>query len=91
MKFQFVPGPAGALQVLEEQPDGTPVALAVICHPHPLHGGTLTNKVVHQLARTFTELGAVSVRFNFRGVGDSDGEYDEGEGERDDLIAVIDW
>ena len=91
MKFQFIPGPAGALQVLEEKPDGAPEAVAVICHPHPLHGGTLNNKVVHQLARSFSDLGAVSIRFNFRGVGGSEGEYDEGDGEQDDLIAVINW
>ena len=67
------------------------MAVAVICHPHPLHGGTLNNKVVHQLAKTFADLGAVSIRFNFRGVGDSEGEYDEGEGEYNDLMAVVKW
>jgi len=74
-----------------ELPDGEVVAVAVICHPHPLHGGSLSNKVVHQLARTFNELGAVSVRFNFRGVGDSEGKYDQGRGEVQDLLAVVDW
>ena len=78
-------------EVVHESPAGTPRALAVICHPHPLHGGTLNNKVVHQLARTFLQLGAVSVRFNFRGVGESQGAYDEGRGERLDLNAVADW
>lgn len=91
MKTRTIPGPAGALQVLEEVPGQAPSAVAVICHPHPLHGGALNNKVVHQLAKTFTGLGAVSVRFNFRGVGDSEGSYDEGRGELDDLLAVIDW
>jgi alpha/beta superfamily hydrolase len=91
VKYQSVQGPAGALQVLEEKPEGEPLAIGVICHPHPLHGGTLTNKVVHQLARTFTELGTVSIRFNFRGVGESDGCYDDGRGEVDDLLAVIEW
>ncbi|MFQ5644579.1 MAG: alpha/beta hydrolase [Thiogranum sp.] len=89
MNTRSIEGPAGALQILTEMPAGTPAALAVICHPHPLHGGSLNNKIVHQLARTFTGLGAVSVRFNFRGVGDSAGEYDAGRGELQDLLAVV--
>lgn len=64
---------------------------AVICHPHPVYGGTMTNKVVHMLAKTFNELGIPSVRFNYRGVGASAGIYDEGNGETDDTIAVLDW
>ena len=91
MKTETIPGPVGALQVLVEQPDAEPLALAVICHPHPLHGGSLSNKIVHQLARTFAGMGAISVRFNFRGVGDSGGEYDEGRGELDDLFTVVAW
>ena len=91
MKTELLGGPAGALQVLCEEPGGQPHALAVICHPHPLHGGSLNNKIVHQLARTFGELGAVSVRFNFRGVGDSAGSFDEGRGELQDLLAVVAW
>lgn len=87
----FVTGPAGQLQALESKPQGAPQALAIICHPHPLHGGTLDNKIVHQLAKSFVTLGAVSVRFNFRGVGQSEGDYDEGRGERDDLLAVVEW
>jgi len=86
-----VTGPAGQLQVLEAVPDSGPQAIAIICHPHPLHGGTLDNKIVHQLAKSFVELGAASVRFNFRGVGESAGEYDEGRGEKDDLLAVVEW
>jgi alpha/beta superfamily hydrolase len=89
--FQSIAGPAGTLQVLEEKTVPEPGAVAVICHPHPLHGGTLTNKVVHQLAKTFNEMGAVSVRFNFRGVGESEGEYDEGRGELEDLVAIAGW
>jgi len=88
---QTIPGPAGSLQLRVEQPPVEGTAIAVICHPHPLHGGTLNNKVVHQLARTFQKLGAVSIRFNFRGVGRSGGEYDEGRGELDDLFAVVAW
>ena len=91
LKTQSIAGPAGALEILEEMPAETPTAVAVICHPHPLHGGSLNNKVVHQLAKTFTELGAVSIRFNFRGIGESKGEYDEGRGELQDLLAVAAW
>lgn len=87
----FIDGPAGRLQLRFEPPPGSPRAVAVICHPHPLHGGTLDNKVVHQLAKTFVGLGAVAVRFNFRGVGGSEGEYDEGRGELDDLLTVVEW
>ena len=86
-----ISGPVGVLQVLEELPDGKPQAVAVICHPHPLHGGSLSNKIVHQLARTFNGMGTVSVRFNFRGVGGSEGDYDEGRGELQDLLAVVAW
>lgn len=68
-----------------------PVALAVICHPHPLHGGSMTNKVVHTLMRAARDMGASVVRFNFRGVGRSGGEHDAGRGEIDDCLAVIDW
>jgi len=91
VKTRTIAGPAGTLQLREDMPDQAPSAVAVICHPHPLHGGSLNNKVVHQLAKTLTELGAASVRFNFRGVGDSEGVYDEGRGELDDLLAVVDW
>lgn len=89
--FQSIPGPAGKLQVLVEEPDLPPSALAVICHPHPLHGGSLTNKVVHQLARTFLLQEAICIRFNFRGVGESAGTFDNGRGELADLLAVVDW
>jgi alpha/beta superfamily hydrolase len=91
VKRESIAGPAGVLEVLQDLPTGEPRALAVICHPHPLHGGSLDSKIVHQLARTFNQLGAVSVRFNFRGVGGSTGEYDEGAGERQDLLAVSAW
>ncbi|TCK17182.1 hypothetical protein DFR30_0403 [Thiogranum longum] len=87
----FVDGPAGQLQVQLTEPGASPGALAIICHPHPLHGGTLDNKVVHQLAKSFVESGAVSVRFNFRGVGKSEGVYDDGRGEKADLLAVVAW
>lgn len=65
--------------------------IAVNCHPHPLYGGSMTNKVVHTLSKTFAQLGIPSYRFNFRGVGSSSGTYDHGVGEQEDLISVIDW
>jgi uncharacterized protein len=64
---------------------------AVVCHPHPLYGGTLDNKVVYTLARACEELGAPAIRFNFRGVGSSAGQYDHGGGETDDALAVISY
>lgn len=89
-------GPAGPLQALLETPcapDGglpqTVPAFGVVCHPHPLHGGTLDNKVVYTLARAFQQLGAPALRFNFRGVGASAGGYGEGRGELEDARAVI--
>jgi alpha/beta superfamily hydrolase len=84
-------GPAGTLEALVEYPDNDPIGAAVICHPHPLHGGTLENKVTYTLARVHNDLGMVSIRFNFRGVGGSEGSHDDGEGERDDVLAITDW
>jgi len=91
-------GSAGALEALVETPPAAgeagnpPVsAFGVVCHPHPLHGGTLENKVVWTLARAFVQLGAPAIRFNFRGVGASGGSYDEGRGETADALAVIAW
>lgn len=88
-------GPAGGLQTLIETPTGeagealTVPAFAVVCHPHPLYGGTLDNKVVYTVARAIEQLGVPAIRFNFRGVGASEGTYDEGRGESDDARAVI--
>ena len=88
----FITGQVGQLQIKTSLPKSSQItAVAVICHPHSLFGGTLDNKVVYQLARSFNTIGAVSVRFNFRGVGESEGAYDEGVGEQDDLLAVIEW
>ena len=85
-----VAGPAGDIECAIDTPGaGTPRGVAVLCHPHPLHGGTLTNKVVQTLARAFVQLGYTSVRFNFRGVGASQGGWDEGRGEVDDALAVV--
>lgn len=83
-------GPAGRIQVLRDQPEGVPVGTAAIAHPHPLFGGTMDNKVVQTLARAFVQCGWTAVRFNFRGVGTSDGTHDEGRGEAVDLQAVVD-
>lgn len=68
-----------------------PRAFGVVCHPHPLFGGTMTNKVVHTVARAFTAQGAATLRFNFRGTGGSAGSYDAGRGETADLLAVVAW
>lgn len=87
----FIDGPSGVLEAVLENFDGSPRGIMIVCHPHPLHGGTMQNKVVHTLARSGQALGLASLRFNYRGVGQSAGEYDEGKGETDDLLAVIDW
>jgi alpha/beta superfamily hydrolase len=87
-----IPGPAGNIEaLLDTQASATANAVAVICHPHPLHGGTMTNKVVHTLSKAFNDAGAPAVRFNYRGVGASAGTYDEGNGETRDALAVLDW
>jgi alpha/beta superfamily hydrolase len=85
-----VAGPVGRIQVLRDQPAGTPQGVAVIAHPHPLFGGTMDNKVVQTLARAFVQCGWTAVRFNFRGVGTTEGTYDEGRGEAQDLQAIVD-
>ena len=85
-----IAGPAGAIEVMIDIPAEVR-GIALIGHPHPLFGGTLDNKVVHTLARTFRDLHYVALRPNFRGVGDTEGEHDEGEGETDDMHAVLDY
>ncbi len=88
----FIPGPVGKLQAIVEEPEGiTYQHCAVLCHLHPLHGGTMTNKIIHTLARTFNECGVPTVRFNYRGVDESEGSYGDGIGETEDALAVIDW
>lgn len=84
-------GPVGELEVITNQPDQPRNAVAIICHPHPLHSGTMNNKVVTTLARTFQDLNFKTVRFNFRGVGKSVGTYAEGIGETEDLLAIVHW
>ena len=83
-----IDGPTGAIELIVENP-GAPHGIALICHPHPLFGGTNTNKVAQTLARTFTRLGYVALRPNFRGVGESAGTHDEGRGECTDMLAVV--
>lgn len=87
----LVAGPAGPIEVLTSCPacyqGHHPIA--IVCHPHPLYGGSLKNKVVHILAETFNAMGMLSVCFNFRGVGKSAGEFDDGIGETADLLAVV--
>lgn len=88
----FIDGPSGRIEAVAACPVGTPAkASAVILHPHPLFGGTLHNKVVTTLARAFQELGLHTLRFNFRGTGASEGSFDHGEGESEDLMAVVTW
>jgi alpha/beta superfamily hydrolase len=84
-----IAGPAGAIECAIDAPADAPRAVAIVCHPHPQGGGTLDNKVAQTLARAFMQLGYRAVRFNFRGVGASEGEFDEGRGETDDALAVI--
>jgi alpha/beta superfamily hydrolase len=84
-----VAGPAGRLEVAFNVPEGSVRGIALIAHPHPLQGGTLDNKVVQTLAKTFAALGYAAVRFNFRGVGQSVGQFDDGIGETDDALAAL--
>ena len=88
---QHIEAPHGAIELLIEAPEApeTAAGIALVCHPHPLFGGTNTNKVVHTLARVFNNLGYITVRPNFRGVGSSGGEHDEGDGETDDMMRVL--
>jgi alpha/beta superfamily hydrolase len=86
-----ITGAAGAIACAIDDPADrtTPRGVAVLAHPHPLFGGTLDNKVVQTLARAFVQMGYRTVRFNFRGVGGSEGTHDEGRGESDDMLSVI--
>ena len=86
----FLAGPAGRLEAILEEPEGQdPVEAAVVCHPHPQHGGTMHNKVVYRLARGLRKAGCVVLRFNFRGVNLSEGTYDRGKGEADDARTAL--
>jgi alpha/beta superfamily hydrolase len=86
----FIDGPAGRLEALLEEPeDQEPRHAILVCHPHPLHGGTMHNKVVYRIARGLRRAGAVVLRFNYRGVNLSAGEYDKGIGETEDARAAL--
>jgi alpha/beta superfamily hydrolase len=89
----LLPGLVGDLEVLTTPIENThaETPVGIICHPHPLHGGTMNNKVVTTLARTFKELGLRTIRFNFRGVGKSAGVFDHGDGETKDLLTIVEW
>lgn len=92
--LQYIPGAVGRIALKTVFPPPTRSLqgiLCVVCHPHPLYGGTMENKVVTTLANTLKELGIVSVLFNFRGVGASEGVFDGGGGELEDLLKVIEW
>ncbi len=88
----FLPGPAGRLEALLEEPeDVAPTEAALVCHPHPQHGGTMHNKVVYRIARGLRSTGSVVLRFNYRGVNLSEGTYADGEGELDDARVALDY
>jgi alpha/beta superfamily hydrolase len=92
IESHFLAGPAGRLEALLEEPeDRDPIEAAVVCHPHPLYGGTMHNKVVHRIARGLRRAGCVVLRFNFRGVNRSEGEHAHGIGEAEDARAALDW
>ncbi len=88
----FIDGPAGRIEALLEEPGDAPTRqVALLCHPHPLYGGTMHNKVVHRLSVALRRLGTLVLRFNFRGVGLSAGSFDGGRGELDDARAALNW
>ena len=92
IEAQMLDGPAGKLEALLEEPDDRPPGEAcVVCHPHPLFGGTMHNKVVYRIARALRRRGSVVLRFNFRGVGRSEGNHAEGVGEIEDARAALEW
>jgi alpha/beta superfamily hydrolase len=92
IESHFIPGPAGRLESLLEEPEEQPpVHAALVCHPHPQYGGTLHNKVVYRLARGLRRKNYVVLRFNYRGVNLSEGEYGHGEGELEDARSALSW
>lgn len=86
-----IPVSHGYLEASLREPDGEPRGAAVVCHPHPLHGGTMHTKAVFRTAQALNEAGLLALRFNFRGVGTSTGSYEEGVGEKEDVRAALDW
>lgn len=91
VKPQLIAGAVGDIEVVYERPAGAVRALALICHPHPLHGGAMDNKVVTTLARACLAMGCATLRFNFRGVGASQGQFDHAVGEVDDAACALAW
>lgn len=85
-----IQGKAGKLEVLYQRGEAGKPAV-VVCHPHPLYGGTMRNKVVYWVARSFEDMGYTVLRFNFRGVEQSEGTWGEGQGESDDVVSTLDW
>jgi alpha/beta superfamily hydrolase len=92
IESHWIAGPAGRLEALLEEPEAGPLRLAaVVCHPHPLYGGTMHNKVVYRMARGLRRAGVAALRFNFRGVGLSEGQHGHLAGETEDLRAALAW
>lgn len=89
--FMHIPVSHGHLEALLKEPDSLLRGAAVICHPHPRHGGTMHTKAVYRAGQALNEAGLAVLRFNFRGVGASTGSYDDGVGEREDARAALDW
>jgi len=87
----FFEGPAGRIEAILKEPDGQVARAAIVCHPHPLFGGTMHNKVVYRIAKAFQDAGFAVLRFNFRGAGLSAGTHDYGRGEQDDLRSAIEF
>lgn len=90
-KSFFIQGSAGAIEAKAQRSKSSSLITIILCHPHPLYGGTMENKVITTCFRSFHTLGANVVRFNYRGVGQSQGKYDNTDGETDDLISVCNW
>lgn len=88
---RLIAGPVGALEAQLAMPAGAVRGVGLICHPHPLFGGSMTNKVVSTLATAAVRCGLLSLRFNFRGVGRSEGRHDQGRGETEDVLALCTW
>lgn len=87
----FIPASHGKLEAILKEPKGAPKGVALVCHPHPLGGGTMHNKVVFRAAAGLNDAGLVALRFNFRGVGSSTGEHDDGRGEQEDIRDALDF
>ncbi len=87
----MIPADNVQLEALIREPKGTSRGAVVVCHPHPVYGGTMDNRVVYRAAKAASEAGFIALRFNFRGVGGSTGRFDHGIGEKEDVASVIDW